>query len=88
MRSTLVAVLAAAAFLMAASEAQARKKDTPPRFTRGSYVEKLVIRRPNGQTDVRTVWSGYSNGWPRPAWLYYGYPHSGDDTGIGPMDRR
>ena len=44
--------------------------------------------RPNGQVDVRTVYTGYSNGWPPPAWLYYGYPHSGDETGIGPLDLR
>jgi hypothetical protein len=88
MRSSIVALLAVATILMTAGQAQAKKKDYPPRYTRGSYAEKLVIRRPNGQVDVRTVWSGYSNGWPRPAWLYYGYPHSGDDTGIGPMDRR
>jgi hypothetical protein len=36
---------------------------------------------------VRQVYSGYSSNLPPPAFLYYGYPHSGDDTGIGPLGR-
>ncbi len=34
------------------------------------------------------MYNGYSNNWPRPAWLYYGYPHGGDDTGIGNLESK
>lgn len=64
------------------------QRRNPPRFQRESYAEYLVVPRKDGQTQVRQVWNGYVNGFPRPAYLYYGAPHSGDDTGIGAMDRR
>jgi len=42
-----------------------------------------VFRDKNGQVHVRKVYPGYANQFPPPAYLYYGYPHSGDDTGLG-----
>ena len=32
----------------------------------------------NGQTVTRKAYPGYQSHFPPPAWLYYGYPHSGD----------
>ena len=64
-----------------------RRSTAPPRYTRGSYAETLV-RKTDGVVTTRQVYSGYSNRFPPPAFLYYGYPHSGDGTGIGPLDRK
>jgi hypothetical protein len=74
---------------MCARDAQAfqRRKPYPPRVTRGSYAEYISPKK-TGLPYVRQVYSGYSHGFPPPAFLYYGYPHSGDDTGIGPLDRQ
>jgi hypothetical protein len=66
---------------------QTSHRRNPQRFQRGSWVEYIVVPR-DGKPAVRQVYSGYSSRFPRPAFLYYGYPHSGDDTGIGPLDRR
>lgn len=57
----------------------------PPRVIRGSYAEYIVIRQKGRPVRVKKVYSGYSAQFPPPAMLYYGYPHSGDDTGIGPL---
>jgi hypothetical protein len=59
----------------------------PRRYERGSYGQYIVKKR-QGQPVVSQVYSGYGNGFPPPAFLYYGYPHSGDMTGIGPLDRK
>ena len=55
----------------------------PPRYTRASMSQYYVFRDPNGQVHVRQVYPGYAERFPPPAYLYYGYPHSGDDTGLG-----
>jgi hypothetical protein len=73
---------------MAASQRVEAARRSPRQWTRGSYVERIVVRRPNGQVQVRDMYNGYSNNWPRPAWLYYGYPHGGDDTGIGNLESK
>jgi hypothetical protein len=57
----------------------------PRRVIRGSYLEYVVIRQQGRPVRVKQVYSGYSAHFPPPALLYYGYPHSGDDTGIGPL---
>lgn len=36
-----------------------------------------------GYPAYRYTYRGASDGFPPPAWLYYGYPHSGDGSGIG-----
>jgi hypothetical protein len=76
------------ATLLLAGEARAIHRRYPPRYTRGSYAEYLVRKQPNGEVKIRQVYNGYSSNFPPPAFLYYGYPHSGDGTGIGPLDRR
>ena len=58
---------------------------SPRRIIRGSYAEYVVIRQKGRPVRVKKVYTGYSNQFPPPALLYYGYPHSGDDTGIGPL---
>ena len=85
---TLVLFAFACAVPASASEARAAHRRYPPRYTRGSYADYLVKKQKNGEPTVRQVYSGYSSNFPPPAFLYYGYPHSGDDTGIGPLDRR
>jgi len=36
-----------------------------------------------GYPAYRYTYRGASDGFPPPAWLYYGYPHSGDGSGLG-----
>lgn len=86
-RLLLVLLLFLGGMLSALAEGRAADRRYPPRYKRGSYAEYLV-RKKDGQTDVRQVYSGYANRYQPPAFLYYGYPHSGDGTGIGPLDRK
>lgn len=88
MRWTLVFAAVACATLAFASEARAGQRRYPPRYTRGSYADYVVKMQKNGEPTVRQVYSGYTSNFPPPAFLYYGYPHSGDGTGIGPLDRK
>ena len=37
----------------------------------------------DGNVNFRQVYPGYAEHFPAPAYLYYGYPKSGDDTGLG-----
>jgi hypothetical protein len=69
------------------TQARAGDRRYPPRYQRGSYAD-YIVRKKDGKTEVRQVYSGYANRFPPPAFLYYGYPHSGDGTGIGPLDRK
>jgi hypothetical protein len=66
----------------AATTVQAGRRKYPPRYRYSSYSETIVRTR-NGHVTLRQVYPGYVNGFPPPAFLYYGYPHSGDGTGIG-----
>jgi hypothetical protein len=79
--------LAACAGLLEAGQKQARikreKLQYPPRYVRVSNVQNYVFRDKNGNVHVRKVPSGYAEQFPTPALFYYGYPHSGDDTGLG-----
>jgi len=60
-----------------------RKVKYPPRWQRTSNAWNYVYRDRNGNKRVREVYPGYSQQFPVPALFYYGYPHSGDDTGLG-----
>jgi hypothetical protein len=82
----LLLVLSASSAL--AVEERPSSRRTHPKRTRGSYAEYIVIRKEGQPTRVRQVYSGYSAWFPPPAFLYYGYPHSGDGTGIGPLGRQ
>jgi hypothetical protein len=86
-RLLLVLLVSSGSMLSALTESRAGERRYPPRYQRGSYAEYLV-RKKDGQANVRQVYSGYANRFPPPAFLYYGYPHSGDGTGIGPLDRK
>lgn len=55
----------------------------PPRYKRGSMSQWYVYRDRDGHVHTRKVYPGYAEHFPPPAYLYYGYPHSGDDTGPG-----
>jgi hypothetical protein len=87
-RGTLLLVLFACATLAQVRQTQAIHRRYPPRYSRGTYAEYVIRKQKNGEPTVRQVYSGYSSNFPPPAFLYYGYPHSGDGTGIGPLDRR
>ena len=87
-RWTLGLILFSCVTLAFLSEAQAGHRRYPPRVKRGSYAETIIIREKNRPPRVRQVYTGYSANFPPPAFLYYGYPHSGDDTGIGPLGRQ
>ncbi len=55
----------------------------PPKWERTSNAWNYVYRDREGQVKVREVYPGYADRFPTPALFYYGYPHSGDDTGLG-----
>jgi hypothetical protein len=62
---------------------QAQREQYPPKYVRVPNAQNYVFKDKNGQVHVRKVPSGYAEGFPTPALFYYGYPHSGDDTGLG-----
>src|SRR5262245_32022122 len=72
---------------VAAREANAGGRNYPRRYERGTYSQ-YVLKKRHGQPVVSQTYNGYDRGFPPPAFLYYGYPHSGDMTGIGPLDRK
>lgn len=71
-----VILLAGLAVCSTTSQAAAARRN-PPRWERGTYFPTIVLQR-NGQTVTRKAYPGYQSHFPPPAWLYYGYPHSGD----------
>jgi len=80
-RFTIGLLLISAALAASSTQAQAaRARRYPPRFERGTYFPIIVQKQPNGQVTTRQVYPGYKEGFPPPAWLYYGYPHSGDGS--------
>ncbi|MGD9724220.1 MAG: hypothetical protein AB7O59_23860 [Pirellulales bacterium] len=87
LRWTLGLIVSAGLLHSLVCDAQGAERRNPPRVKRGSYLEYRVIRKKDAPPEVRRVYSGYSANFPPPAFLYYGYPHSGDDTGIGPLTR-
>ena len=68
------------ASLSLVTEAQAAQRKYPPRYRYSSYYKHIAVPR-DGQMTSRYVYRGYESGFPPPAFLYYGYPHSGDDGG-------
>ena len=59
------------------------RQETPPRYVRAPNAWNYVFRDKEGKVQVRKVYPGYADQFPTPALFYYGYPHSGDDTGLG-----
>lgn len=60
------------------------RQATPHRYDRAPMKQDYVFRDPKtGKVEVRKVYPGYAEKFPVPAMFYYGYPHSGDDTGLG-----
>ncbi len=86
-RWTLSLILTSIIALAFQHDASAIERRYPPKRKRGSYAEYIIIRQKDRKPRVRQVYTGYSANFPPPAFLYYGYPHSGDDTGIGPLGR-
>lgn len=83
MRRLLVAALlvwSAMAACSIPSEAAPAPRRYSPRYTRGTYFPTIVKQQRNGQVTTQQVYPGYKDGFPPPAWLYYGYPHSGDGS--------
>ena len=91
-RSKLALFLAAALLMAADASAQERGIETPAYPPR--VVPRGAVRRPSGYgVDVtyqhkgyithRYTYPGYINGFPPPAFLYYGYPGSGFSHGVG-----
>ena len=74
----LLALIGCASEPLAATQAANLRRTA---ITRGSYVETIVVKRPQRPADqcARST-TATTNRLPPPAWLYYGYPHSGDDT--------
>jgi hypothetical protein len=59
------------------------RQQTPHRYDRAPMKQDYVFRDAEGKVKVRKVYPGYAEQFPTPAIFYYGYPHSGDDTGLG-----
>ena len=78
MKRCAVTILLFGWVLLAAAQTQAGQRRYPPRYQRGSYFLQYTVRPKNGQVTARQVVPGSVNAFPPPAWLYYGYPHSGD----------
>ena len=78
-RWTIGLLLAAAISSSFDLAAQAAEHRADRRYQRGSFFESIVRTR-NGQVVREKSYIGYKNGFPPPAWLYYGYPHSGDGS--------
>jgi hypothetical protein len=70
------------ALAMACADAMAANRENPPRYRRGSYAE-YIVRPRNGKPSVRQVYNGYTSHFPPPPFLYYGYPHGKDASGLG-----
>jgi hypothetical protein len=62
---------------------QRTRHEYPPRYQRGSMSHWYKTRDRDGNVTYRQVYPGYGAHFPPPAYLYYGYPHSGDFTGMG-----
>ncbi len=82
MRPWALGAVLLATILIASSDAKAGNRNGPRRYARGSYAE-YIVRNRNGQQSVRQVYNGYTNRFPPPAFLYYGYPHGKDAMGFG-----
>jgi hypothetical protein len=61
----------------------AKRNQYPPRYSRASMSQWYIYKNRQGQVKTRQVYPGYGQHFPPPAYLYYGYPHSGDMTGMG-----
>jgi hypothetical protein len=81
MRRICLAVLLCVA-ATATQEASAAPRQRPVKRTRSGYEAIVIVRKPSGVT-YRTTYPGYINGFPPPAFLYYGYPQSGFSYGVG-----
>ncbi|HTM54696.1 MAG TPA: hypothetical protein VL175_11740 [Pirellulales bacterium] len=66
--------------LTSASSSAGDRKAQPRRYHRGSFFETIIVRQKDGSVQARQVYTGYRDHFPTPAWLYYGYPHSGDGS--------
>jgi hypothetical protein len=73
----IVLVGAMLAQLIVTAEAAERRPER--RYRRGSFFE-TVMHYPHGVPQKSKAYVGYRSHFPPPAWLYYGYPHSGDGS--------
>jgi hypothetical protein len=87
MRGWMLSLLLAVVAIEASRAGAAAAERAPRRYERGSYSQ-YIVRKRQGQPVVSQVYNGYAQRYQPPAFLYYGYPHSGDGSGIGPMDRK
>ena len=62
--------------------AQAAGPRAPLGFGKSQYGVRVTYQGP-GYTKYRYTYPGYVNGFPPPAFLYYGYPHSGAGSNPG-----
>ncbi|MEX0979167.1 MAG: hypothetical protein WDZ48_09960 [Pirellulales bacterium] len=65
------------------SRQQRQRTEYPPRYQRASMSQWYKYQDRDGNVNFRQVYPGYAERFPAPAYLYYGYPKSGDDTGLG-----
>lgn len=62
-----------------------QRQKYPPKWKLSTMSPYYVDRDKEGDVRVRQVYPGFAEHFAPPAMFYYGYPHSGDDTGIGPL---
>lgn len=75
-----VLLLACVVAATSTEAAQPSSRRNPRRFERGTYFPTIKVQQADGTVRTRTVYPGYKSNFPTPAWLYYGYPHSGDGS--------
>ncbi|REK12270.1 MAG: hypothetical protein DWQ37_12480 [Planctomycetota bacterium] len=67
------------------AQRQQQREKYPPKWKLGTMSPYYIFRDKDGKMDARQVYPGYAEHFAPPAMFYYGYPHSGDDSGIGPL---
>jgi len=81
--ATIVCSTDAGAVERARKVPKSQRVQYPPRYTRDTMAQWFVYRNRHGEVKTRKAYPGYESHFPPPAYLYYGYPKSGDYTGLG-----
>jgi hypothetical protein len=76
------AIFALAIATASTTEAAVPAHHRPLPRTRSGYEATIIVRK-NNHVTYRTTYPGKINGFPPPAFLYYGYPQSGFSYGVG-----
>jgi hypothetical protein len=84
MKRFLVATMLVASIALATAPLHAAGPKPPPGFGKSQYGVRVTYHSP-GYVKYRYTYPGYINGFPPPAFMYYGYPQSGAGSNPGLM---